>query len=85
MTQPRSRARGRGAVGASQTWRLRGLSLTVYQHGVKFAELTCGGPVAQLAARLDGIEEVGGSNPPGSTKFSKAFLVGRLLPVGAEG
>ena len=27
----------------------------------------CGGAVAQLAARLDGIEEVGGSNPPGST------------------
>jgi hypothetical protein len=29
-----------------------------------------GGAVAQLAARLDGIEEVGGSNPPGSTKPS---------------
>jgi hypothetical protein len=28
-----------------------------------------GGAVAQLAARLDGIEEVGGSNPPGSTKI----------------
>jgi hypothetical protein len=28
---------------------------------------TNGGAVAQLAARLDGIEEVGGSNPPGST------------------
>ena len=24
--------------------------------------------MAQLGARLDGIEEVGGSNPPGSTK-----------------
>ena len=25
--------------------------------------------MAQLGARLDGIEEVGGSNPPGSTKY----------------
>lgn len=29
-----------------------------------------GGAVAQLGARLDGIEEVVGSNPIGSTKFS---------------
>jgi hypothetical protein len=28
-----------------------------------------GGAVAQLEARLDGIEEVEGSNPFGSTKF----------------
>jgi hypothetical protein len=28
-----------------------------------------GGAVAQLGARLDGIEEVEGSNPFGSTKF----------------
>jgi hypothetical protein len=28
-----------------------------------------GGAVAQLGARLDGIEEVVGSNPIGSTKF----------------
>ena len=27
------------------------------------------GPVAQLGARLNGIEEVGGSNPPRSTSF----------------
>ena len=29
-----------------------------------------GGAVAQLGARLDGIEEVVGSNPIGSTNFS---------------
>jgi hypothetical protein len=29
-----------------------------------------GGAVAQLGARLDGIEEVAGSNPAGSTTFS---------------
>jgi hypothetical protein len=30
-----------------------------------------GGAVAQLGARLDGIEEVVGSNPIGSTNFEK--------------
>jgi hypothetical protein len=30
--------------------------------------------VAQLAARLDGIEEVGGSNPPGSTNPLERFV-----------
>jgi hypothetical protein len=30
-----------------------------------------GGAVAQLGARLDGIEEVEGSNPFGSTRFSR--------------
>ncbi len=30
-----------------------------------------GGAVAQLGARLDGIEEVVGSNPIGSTKLQK--------------
>jgi hypothetical protein len=30
-----------------------------------------GGAVAQLGARLDGIEEVRGSNPLGSTKFTR--------------
>ena len=29
------------------------------------------GPVAQLGARLNGIEEVGGSNPPRSTTFGR--------------
>jgi hypothetical protein len=32
-----------------------------------------GGAVAQLGARLDGIEEVVGSNPIGSTSFSFSF------------
>jgi hypothetical protein len=30
--------------------------------------------VAQLEARLDGIEEVEGSNPFGSTKFLRMFF-----------
>ena len=30
----------------------------------------CGGAVAQLGARLDGIEEVVGSNPIGSTNYN---------------
>jgi hypothetical protein len=34
-------------------------------------ELHPGGAVAQLGARLDGIEEVEGSNPFGSTIFTK--------------
>ena len=33
----------------------------------------CGGAVAQLGARLDGIEEVVGSNPIGSTNFGFSF------------
>jgi hypothetical protein len=33
-----------------------------------------GGAVAQLGARLDGIEEVVGSNPIGSTKTRYAIL-----------
>ena len=32
----------------------------------------CGGAVAQLGARLDGIEEVVGSNPIGSTNSSRS-------------
>jgi hypothetical protein len=32
-----------------------------------------GGAVAQLGARLDGIEEVVGSNPIGSTNLSVSF------------
>jgi hypothetical protein len=32
-----------------------------------------GGAVAQLGARLDGIEEVVGSNPIGSTNFVSSF------------
>ena len=34
-----------------------------------------GGAVAQLEARLDGIEEVEGSNPFGSTKLSVSFVL----------
>jgi hypothetical protein len=34
-----------------------------------------GGAVAQLEARLDGIEEVEGSNPFGSTKFFSSLPV----------
>jgi hypothetical protein len=34
---------------------------------------TPGGAVAQLGARLDGIEEVVGSNPIGSTNLSFSF------------
>ena len=33
-----------------------------------------GGAVAQLGARLDGIEEVVGSNPIGSTKKHRAYF-----------
>jgi hypothetical protein len=40
----------------------KGLMLTL-------SALQLGGAVAQLGARLDGIEEVVGSNPIGSTKF----------------
>jgi putative endonuclease len=34
-----------------------------------------GGAVAQLGARLDGIEEVVGSNPIGSTKFFTVYFL----------
>jgi hypothetical protein len=37
------------------------------QDATVFYHFHSGGAVAQLGARLDGIEEVGGSNPPGST------------------
>jgi hypothetical protein len=37
--------------------------------------LQLGGAVAQLGARLDGIEEVVGSNPIGSTKFDVSPLI----------
>jgi hypothetical protein len=36
---------------------------------LKLTTLQLGGAVAQLGARLDGIEEVVGSNPIGSTKY----------------
>jgi hypothetical protein len=41
-----------------------------------------GGAVAQLEARLDGIEEVRGSNPLGSTSFiSRSFRIARNRSV----
>ena len=43
---------------------------------VTFLSRWCGA-VAQLGARLDGIEEVVGSNPIGSTKYSRC-LCGHL-------
>ena len=43
--------------------------LTFYELGV-IKIRPSGGAVAQLEARLDGIEEVEGSNPFGSTKIS---------------
>jgi hypothetical protein len=41
-----------------------------------------GGAVAQLGARLDGIEEVVGSNPIGSTNFVFSF---QLITTISEG
>ena len=48
------------------------------------AKLRPGGAVAQLGARLDGIEEVVGSNPIGSTKclLSPSFILARRLLIG---
>ena len=45
---------------------------------VKLNEL--GGAVAQLGARLDGIEEVVGSNPIGSTKSPTSLVDSRCNP-----
>jgi hypothetical protein len=39
-----------------------------------------GGAVAQLGARLDGIEEVVGSNPIGSTKKRQFFRNAKTIP-----
>ncbi len=44
------------------------------QDATVFYHFHSGGAVAQLGARLDGIEEVGGSNPPGSTKKNERVL-----------
>ena len=38
------------------------------------------GAIAQLGERLNGIQEVGGSIPPGSTKFFKGLAGIRLTP-----
>jgi hypothetical protein len=47
-----------------------GQSLTLgYRDTIGLKVFLVGGAVAQLGARLDGIEEVVGSNPIGSTNF----------------
>jgi hypothetical protein len=44
-----------------------------------------GGAVAQLGARLDGIEEVVGSNPIGSTKFQNSIPKIRIHSLSHSG
>ena len=44
------------------------LQVVSYRHLLYNFHIFSGGAVAQLGARLDGIEEVEGSNPFGSTK-----------------
>jgi hypothetical protein len=58
--------------------------LTVCEGGAIKAtsRISFGGAVAQLGARLDGIEEVRGSNPLGSTKKTEKALMAR--PVTRE-
>jgi hypothetical protein len=41
---------------------------------------TCGA-VAQLGARIDGIDEVAGSNPAGSTNFSRQILPNKICKI----
>jgi hypothetical protein len=41
--------------------------------GIRWHLFCIGGAVAQLGARLDGIEEVVGSNPIGSTNLLTSF------------
>jgi hypothetical protein len=48
--------------------------------GDSIEKLCPGGAVAQLGARLDGIEEVVGSNPIGSTKINLSKSLSRLSP-----
>ena len=43
--------------------------------GRSLGQVCSGGAVAQLGARLDGIEEVVGSNPIGSTKFIPVYYL----------
>src|ERR1700750_1489302 len=47
-------------------------------------QLSFGGAVAQLGARLDGIEEVVGSNPIGSTNFQIRQFLGTLPATKSE-
>jgi hypothetical protein len=63
------------AVPASQSETARPLGLTFDLIGSGCYKIhPSGGAVAQLEARLDGIEEVEGSNPFGSTKFLRKFF-----------
>jgi hypothetical protein len=50
---------------------IRGLTLPVTGCYKQISLFLAGGAVAQLGARLDGIEEVVGSNPIGSTNFPR--------------
>ena len=47
--------------------------LTLFPLNREISVLLLGGAVAQLGARLDGIEEVVGSNPIGSTSLLTSF------------
>jgi hypothetical protein len=51
---------------------------------IKTLPLTSGGAVAQLAARLHGMEEAVGSNPTGSTRFDEGFGVPRVSRAPAK-
>ena len=58
-------------------WCKRSLTLVVrgcYKNKAETNQDFPGGAVAQLGARLDGIEEVVGSNPIGSTNFALKLL-----------
>jgi hypothetical protein len=54
----------------------------VQSSGDNIEKLRPGGAVAQLGARLDGIEEVVGSNPIGSTNLNlnRFFIPGSSTP-----
>jgi hypothetical protein len=57
-----------------------------YQSFPEFLFLIPGGAIAQLGERLNGIQEVGGSTPPGSTKTlirrpSPRFAVSQILAI----
>src|SRR3989440_9411875 len=73
MVSPRRRYQGSSAGEGSRGPPDRRLQLT----------FPCRGPVAQLGARLNGIQKVRGSNPLGSTKFEfrQPLSSGFGLPV----
>ena len=55
------------------------LGLTLSRAGCYKFPIARGGAVAQLGARLDGIEEVVGSNPISSTRFKAGFPSARSI------